>query len=64
MECGIVESLFTIPWDLIGTHPPWRSSGSQSDLFVTQDSGTVVWADVNQDAQGREIARFGCEHCR
>lgn len=51
MECGIVESLFTIPWDLIGSHPPRRGSGSQSDLFATRDSGAVVRTDVAKTFQ-------------
>lgn len=59
MECGIVESLFTVPWDLIGSHQPRQSSGSQSDLFALQ------WhCCTGGTSPDREIARHGYEHCR
>lgn len=51
MECGIVESLFTIPWDLIDSRPPRRGSGSRSDLFAVRHSGAVVWTDVGKTSQ-------------
>lgn len=51
MECGIVEALFAIPWDLIGSHPPRRGFRFATDLFATRDSGAVVWTDVGKTLQ-------------